>query len=319
MGEYQGQDMGSTVAEESTSALNLLLEQVYRDGGYDFRGYKRGTVTRRLTRRLRASGSTSYLEYLSFLQIHPEEYPRLAEDLTIKTSGFFRNPYAFRQVAGVVLPGLVAEKRKRGDHKLRIWSSACARGEEPYSIAIMLDEFLKSGLPEFDISIYATDISRRALDEAKAGIFSVQDVGGLTSPRREGYFTRCGHYYRVKNYLRDMLHFSYFDLVSNTGPPFADIDCIFCCNVLIYLRKNLQERVLNMLYRSLAAPGYLILGEAETPTVNVMKGLVCLDSRAKIYGKSAAAGGAGVKARNSVLLSILSKKVKPELAVEGKR
>ena len=304
--------MENLVAENSAAALDLLLEKVYRNGGYDFREYKRGTLTRRLEKRLRTSGATTYLDYLRFLDAHPEEYQRLAEDLTIKTSGFFRNPYTFQQLAGLVLPELLASKRERGERRLRLWSTACARGEEPYSIAILLAEFLGHRLPDFDISIYATDISRQALHEAQAGVYSDKDVEGLPPPLRESYFTRCRQSYRVQNYIRSMLHFSYFDLTSNAGPPFTDIDGIFCRNVLIYLCKNLQERVLNMLYRSLATPGYLVLGEVETPTENGRERLNCLDSRAKIYGKSADVGGAGVKACNSILLSILSKKARPE-------
>ncbi len=294
--------------ENSAAALDLLLEKVYRNGGYDFREYKRGTLTRRLERRLRISGATTYLDYLRFLDSHPEEYQRLAEDLTIKTSGFFRNPHTFQQLARQVLPELMSSKRERGERRLVVWSSACARGEEPYSIAIMLAEFFRHRLSDFDISIYATDISRQALDAAQSGVYSDKDVEGLTRPLLESYFTRCGQSYRVKSCLTSMLHFSYFDLTSNTGLPFTELDCIFCRNVLIYLRKNLQERVLNTLYRSLATPGYLVLGEAETPTENGREMLDCLDGRAKIYGKSADVSRAGVKARNSILFSILSKK-----------
>lgn len=278
--------MVSVVAENNAAALDLLLEKVYRDGGYDFREYKCGMVTRRLERRLHISGAITYQDYLRFLDAHPEEYQRLAEDLTIKTSGFFRNPYTFQQIAGLVLPELVASKQKQGERRLRVWSAACARGEEPYSIAILLTEFLGHRLPDFDISVYATDISRQALNDAQVGVYSVKDVEGLTTPLIESYFTQCGQSYRVRNYIRRMLRFSYFDLASNGGQPFAGVDCIFCCNVLIYLRKDLQERVLDRLYRSLGIPGYLVLGDVETLTENVREKLECVDARARIYRKT---------------------------------
>ncbi|MBA7685457.1 Chemotaxis protein methyltransferase [subsurface metagenome] len=134
---------------------------MYRDTGYDFREYKRGTVTRRLERRLHATGAKTYLGYMEFLDAHPEEYQRLANDLIIKVSGFFRSPYTFQQVARLVLPELTLFKRNRGERKLRLWSTACARGEEPYSIAILLAGFLGNQRQDFDISIYATDISRQ--------------------------------------------------------------------------------------------------------------------------------------------------------------
>ena len=271
-------------------ALDLLLEKVYRDGGHDFREYKRGTVTRRLERRLHATGTKTYPEYMQFLDAHPEEYQRLADYLTIAVSGFFRSPYTFQQLARLVLPELVAYKRKQGKRSLRLWSTACARGEEPYSIAIVLADFLKNELHDFNISIYATDVSRPALREAQAGIYSLKDVDGLPSAILEGYFTRSGESYVVTADIRQMLRFSYFDLTSTTKPPFLNLDSIFCCNVLIYLQKQLQERVLNMLYDSLATPGYLILGEVETPTERLRGRLECVDSKAKIYGKKVRSG-----------------------------
>ena len=277
--------MASMVTGGDTTALDSLLEKVYRGTGYDFREYKRGTVTRRLERRLHAAGVRTYPAYMEFLDAHPEEYHKLADDLTIKVSGFFRSPYTFQQVARLVLPELVAYKRKQGERKLRFWSTACAQGEEPYSIAILLAQSLGHELKDFDISICATDISRRALKEAWAGVYSLEDIEGLPDAILESYFRRREDY-EVRADIRQMVSFSYFDLTSTIKQPFIDLDCIFCCNVLIYLQKQLQERVLSMLYDSLAAPGYLILGEVETPTNNLRRRLECLDIKAKIYKKN---------------------------------
>ncbi len=277
-------NMKDTVAY--SEALDLLLEKVYRDSGYDFREYKCGTVTRRLQRRLHATGASTYLEYMQFLDSHSEEYQRLADDLAIKVSGFFRSPYAFQQVARLVLPELVACKRDRRQTGLRFWSSACARGEEPYSIAILLDRFLGHRLRDFDISIYASDISMAALKETQAGVYSLKEIRSLPPAILDYYFTRQGEGYVVGSNIRQMVNFSYFNLVLTKTPPFMNLDCIFCCNILIYLQKQLQERVLGMLYNSLATPGYLILGEVETPTDSLRGRLVCLDARAKIYKKN---------------------------------
>ena len=276
--------MGNTVSEHDIIALDSLLEKVYQDGRHDFREYKRGTVMRRLEKRLHATGARTYQDYMRFLDAHPEEYQKLADDLTIKVSGFFRSPHTFQQVARLVLPELVSDKRSRGERSLRFWSTACARGEEPYSIAILLAEFLRNEMPDFDISIYATDISQQALREAQGGIYSPKDIEGYATLK--SYFTYCGESYAVRGDIRQMLHFAYFDLASTTKPPFLKLDCIFCCNVLIYLQKQLQERVISMLYDSLATPGYLILGEVETPTNSLNGKLECLDSKAKIYKKN---------------------------------
>ena len=278
--------MASIVTGNDTTALDSLLKKLYRDTGYDFREYKRGAVTRRLERRLHATGVKTYLDYMEFLDAHPGEYQKLADDLTIKVSGFFRNPYTFQQVARLVLPELTLFKRDRGERELRFWSTACARGEESYSIAILLAESLRHELKDFDISIYATDISQQALQEAQAGVYSSKDVDGFTPTVLESYFTHYDKGYVVSSNIRQMVSFSYFNLTSPIRQPFVNLDCIFCCNVLIYLQSQLQERVLNMLYDSLATPGYLILGEVETLTNNLRDKLECLDTKAKIYKKN---------------------------------
>ena len=278
--------MASIAAEYDVSALDALLERVYRHGGYDFREYKRGTVTRRLARRLHYTGVNTYREYMQFLDAHPEEYQKFAEDITIKVSGFFRSQYAFKQVAGVVLPALLAYKEAHGERAIRFWSVACARGEEPYSMAVLLHEFLGKRLNDFDVSIYATDISRWALAEAQAAIYSLKDIEGLPENILESYFRR-GEDYELRDDIKQMVNFSCFDLASASQAAFDNVDCIFCCNVLIYWQKKLQERVLKMLYDALAIPGYLVLGEVETPTNNMRERLVCLDGKAKIYRKRA--------------------------------
>ncbi len=276
--------MESTVTENAAPALDWLLEKVYQHGGYDFRQYKRGMVTRRLQRRLYAVGVSTFREYLPFLDTHPEEYQRIADDLTIKVSGFFRSPYAFQQIAWLVLPSLVSDNVTRKERGLRFWSAACARGEEPYSIAMLLAQSL--GETDLNVSIYATDISHPALQEATAGIYSPRDVAGLAPAVLEKYFIGRSGCYEVRADIKQMVSFSYFDLATTTLPPFTNLDGIFCCNVLIYLQAPLQERVLSMLYDALATPGYVVLGEAETPTTRLRERLVCLDTKAKIYKKA---------------------------------
>jgi two-component system CheB/CheR fusion protein len=278
--------MASTVTGINTTALDSLLEKVHRDTGFDFREYKRGTVTRRLERRLHATGVKTYPDYMEFLDVHPGEYQKRADDLTIKVSGFFRSPYTFQQVAKLVLPELTLLKRDRGERELRFWSTACARGEEPYSIAILVAEFLGNQRQDFDILICATDISQRALREAQAGVYFSKDVEGLAPTGLKNYFARCDKGYMVKTDIRQMVSLAYFDLTSTIRQPYVNLDCIFCCDVLIYLQSQLQEKVLGMLYDSLAIPGYLILGEVETLTSSLNEKLECLDTKAKIYRKN---------------------------------
>ena len=277
--------MGNNGADNGDKSLELLLEKVYQGGGYDFRDYKRGTVVRRLQRRLYATSTASYREYTSFLENHPEEYQNLAEDLTIKVSGFFRSRHTFQQLARLVLPRLVAQKIRQGEPRFSIWSAACARGEEPYSIAMLLADFLGKQLDEFEISVYASDINRQALAEAQAAVYSPKELESLPPPVLASHFSRNGEGYVVNGNIRQMVSFSYFDLVANTPPPFTALDCVFCCNILIYLQRQLQEKVLSLVYDSLAAPGYLVLGEVETPTDNLRPRLECVNAKARVYKK----------------------------------
>ena len=278
-------DMKSAVVDYDALTLDALLEQVYQYGAYNFRGYKRGTVTRRLARRLHATGSKTYREYMQYLETHSEEYQKLADELIINVSGFFRNQYAFKQVVNIVLPQLFTDKEDRREREVKLWSAACACGEEPYSIAIMLAEFMKQRRQDINISIQATDISRRALSKAEKGVYSPGDLATLPQSVLRDYFIRDNQQCEIRADIRNTVSFSCFDLTSTDQPPFSNVDCIFCCNVLIYLQKSLQEKVLQMLYNALAVPGYLVLGEVETPTGGFAEKLECLDSKAKIYKK----------------------------------
>jgi len=275
--------MESNVTEHQEAVLDVLLEKVYRDSGYDFRDYRRGTVARRLERRMLATGVKTYLDYMHFLDSHPEEYGQFANYLTIKVSRFFRSPYTFQQMAALVIPELLLNKKRRGDSGLKFWSAGCARGEEPYSVAIMLADFLGEYRSDYDITVYASDIGYLDLNELRSGIYTAADVEDLPRSILDRYFIADGDNYEVRADIRNMVHFFRLDLAAADGQPSPEMDCIFCCNVLIYFQRRLQERVLDRLYNSLAVPGYLVLGEVETPTIALLQKLECLDSKAKIY------------------------------------
>lgn len=282
--------MEGNVTEHQEAVLDVLLEKVYRGSGYDFREYRRGTVARRLERRMLATGIRTYFDYMHFLDSHPEEYERFADYLTIKVSRFFRSTYTFQQMTALVLPELLLGKKRRGEYGLNFWSAGCAHGEEPHSMAIMLADFLGGARFRYDIAVYASDVSYLDLDGLRSGVYPASDVEDLPHSILDKYFVFDGRNYEVRADIRQMVRFFNFDLTSRDGPPLPGMDCIFCCNVLIYFERQLQERVLEKLYRSLAVPGYLVLGEVETPTTALLTKLECLDSKAKIYKKVNANG-----------------------------
>ncbi|MFH1925680.1 MAG: protein-glutamate O-methyltransferase CheR [Chloroflexota bacterium] len=282
--------MESKVTEHQEAVLDILLEKVYRDSGHDFRDYRRGTVARRLERRMLATGVKTYIDYMYFLDSHPEEYGQFANYLTIKVSRFFRSPYTFQQMAALVIPELLLNRKRREESCLKFWSAGCARGEEPYSIAIMLADFLGESRSDYDITIFASDIGYLDLNKLRSGIYTAADVEDLPYSILDRYFIPDGDNYEVRADIRQMVQFFHFDLTSVNRQPLPGMDCIFCCNVLIYFQRQLQERVLGKFYNSLAVPGYLVLGEVETPTNGLLEKLECLDGKAKIYKKVDASG-----------------------------
>ena len=222
---------------------------------------------------------------MRFLDLHSDEYDRFADYLTIKVSSFFRSPHTYRQMAALVLPEIIQCKERRKDYCLRFWSAGCARGEEAYSMAIMLADFLGEDRTHYDITVYASDIGYLDLNKLRSGIYPASDVESLPRSILDRYFLPDGDNYKVRANIRQMVKFFHFDLTSADGLPLPGMDCIFCCNVLIYFQRQLQERVLDQLYNSLAVPGYLVLGEVETPTAALLEKLECLDSKTKIYKK----------------------------------
>ena len=284
---HNGTDMKmvDAVTGYDSLALDALLEKVYRQGGYDFREYRRGTVTRRLARRLYANGLETYRQYMELMDRNPAEMEELAEEITIKSSCFFRTRYAFSRLAGTVLPQLIAGKTTRGERSLRFWSAACACGEEPYSIAITLSRFLGEQRDRFDTRIYASDISKRALSTAARGIYIPGDLTEVPGDITGSYFNHHDGKYEIAPEIRKMVDFSVFDLTSGSPAPCAAVDCIFCCNVLIYMQKIRQGAVLERLCGLLVTDGYLVLGEVETPPAELGGRLECLDIKARIYRK----------------------------------
>ena len=275
----------SQVDAKSKTELDFLLEKVHEDAGFDFRNHRRNMLVRRLERRLHALNLKSVPAYIRYLDTHPDEYRKFVEYLTIKVSGFCRCPQTFEQLARLVLPEIVAYKKSRGERALKFWSAACARGEETYSIAILLDQYLGDNKSDFDVAVYGSDISHKVLGAAREGIYFAEDINGFPEEMRRRFFTQHGKGYLVTPDIRKLVDFAHFDLTSAAPLPVKNPDCIFCCNVLIYWQRELQAEVLGRLCEALATPGYLVLGEVETPTSNVSHRLVCLDNKAKIYKK----------------------------------
>jgi two-component system CheB/CheR fusion protein len=235
--------------------INALLDKVKLRKNIDFSGYKKSSIKRRIARRCELTKAASLEEYLRFLENEPEEYDKLIETLLIKETGFFRDREVFDEIRKTVLPGILAYKRP--GEPLRIWCPGCATGEEAYSIAMLLIEELGPDLSEYQLKLYATDLSNKALQTARRGRYTPDKLKALPQELKKKYFEKK----RVTEELRRKVIFGRHNLVSD--PPISNIDLLLCRYVLIYFTFKLQRKVFEKLHYALRKGGFLVLGKSE--------------------------------------------------------
>ena len=240
--------------------LRTLLDQLRERSGIDFNSYKMPTITRRLHRRMAATGTTKIGDYIRFLQRNPDEYQRLINSFLIKVTEFFRDPELFEYLRDVVLPQIIDEARAHGE--LRIWSAGCATGEEAYSLAILVQEALGADADGMIVRIFATDLDAEAVAFARRGIYPSSALADVPADLIQRYFTRHGNEYAVGKAVRSLVVFGQHDLGQRA--PFPRIDLTLCRNVLIYFTPDLQKRALQLFAFALRDRGFLALGKAET-------------------------------------------------------
>jgi two-component system, chemotaxis family, CheB/CheR fusion protein len=246
------------VPEENS--LNRIFRLLLGQSGTDFSGYKRSTVRRRLARRMALREITGLSAYLDLLKQDPAEINALAQDFLIRVTGFFRDPETFEGLSGIVFPALF-ENRSPGE-PVRIWVPACASGEEVYSIAIVLLEFLNDRSAATRIQLFGTDLSDLAIGKAREGLYP-DNIADDVSPERLGrFFVKVDEHYQISKRIRDMCIFARHDVTRD--PPFSRLDLASCRNLLIYLDPGLQRRVVSFFHYSLKPHGFLLLGPSET-------------------------------------------------------
>ncbi len=209
-------------------------------------------------------GFISYEEYFHFLQQNQQEFNELLNLITINETSFFRFKTQFDVLQEKVLPELISLK-KNLDRSIRIWSAGCSTGEEPYSIGMILLEIIPDS-ENWDIQIYGTDVSKRALDHAKDGFFNEKSIEGVDEYFIQKYFNKINNSYRVNEKLRQLVSFGYHNLIREPYPlaVMSNWDIIFCRNVTIYFRIESTKRVISNFYKSLNPTGYLFIGHSET-------------------------------------------------------
>jgi two-component system, chemotaxis family, CheB/CheR fusion protein len=226
----------------------------------DFRGYKKGTLIRRIERRMGLQQIKSHRRYLEFLKSTPGEVDLLFRDLLIGVTGFFRDAHAWDNLGAQVMANLVAEDGY--ETPIRAWVSGCATGEEAYSLAILAAEQAAEVQSPRRIQIFATDVDEGALDIARAGVYPESIALDVSPQRLQRFFTREDHRFRVAKGIRESVVFASQNLISD--PPFSKLDLVCCRNVLIYLEPDVQRKLIALFHFALKPRGFLFLGGSES-------------------------------------------------------
>jgi two-component system CheB/CheR fusion protein len=236
-----------------------LLQYLLETRGFDFRGYKRTTLRRRVVKRMSQVGVKDDAAYLDYLQIHPEEFTALFNTILINVTGYFRDAPAWEYLRGEILPKIIAGKERY--EPIRVWSAGAASGEEAYSVAMLLSDALGASEYRDRAKIYATDVDEEALAQARQGRAGEKDLEEVPAALREKYFDREGDHYLLRPELRRSIIFGRHDLVQDA--PISRIDLLVCRNTLMYFEAETQTRILTRLHYALDQKGYLFLGKAE--------------------------------------------------------
>jgi two-component system CheB/CheR fusion protein len=253
-------ESGEPLTETDEDALREVLAILRARTGNDFSSYKRSTVLRRITRRLQVNAVEDIRTYAVLLRERPSEAQELLNDMIISVTNFFRDSEAFNVLEQEVVPRLF-ENKEEGD-QVRVWVSGCATGDEAYSLAILLCEHAERLSRRPSIQVFATDIDQDSINRAREGLFPESISADVSPERLKRFFTRENEFYRVKTEVRESVLFAPHNILRD--PPFSRLDLISCRNVLIYLNREAQERVLELFHFALRPEGYLFLGVSES-------------------------------------------------------
>jgi two-component system, chemotaxis family, CheB/CheR fusion protein len=270
------------------NALATIFSLLRSTTGVDFSHYKQKTIDRRIQRRMLLCKLEKLVDYATYLQEHPLEVKALYEEILIHVTSFFRDPEAFELLKTKVFETIT--QHKSVELPIRIWVAGCSTGEEVYSIAICLLEFLTDRVIQPPIQIFATDISELSIDKARSGFYTENQMVDVSPERRLRFFYLVEGGYHISKAVRELCVFSRQDLSSD--PPFSNVDLISCRNVLIYLSSTLQQRIMPIFHYSLNGTGFLLLGTSES-TGKHPDLFTTVDKQHRIYAKNATEAPAG--------------------------
>jgi two-component system, chemotaxis family, CheB/CheR fusion protein len=241
------------------TTLDALLEFVKDTRGFDFTGYKRSSIERRVAKRLAEVGVEGYDDYIDYLELHAEEFAELFNTVLINVTGFFRDPLTWEYVAAEIVPHLVDARPP--DSPLRIWCAGCASGEEAYTAAMVLARVLGDDAFRDRVKIYATDVDEEALDQARHAAYLPRQVEDVPREALERFFERTDQRYVFRKDLRRSVIFGRNDLIQDA--PISHIDLLLCRNTFMYFTAETQAQILRRFHFALEDDGFLLLGKSE--------------------------------------------------------
>ncbi|HOO38673.1 MAG TPA: protein-glutamate O-methyltransferase CheR [Deltaproteobacteria bacterium] len=248
--------------------FRLLRDFIYEQSGIYFSDMKKPQLENRLLLRLKANNLSDFDKYYYMLKYDPQagkELRCLFDSVTTNETSFFRSPPQIQAFQEKALPEIMARKQDNGEKSLRLWSAGCSTGDEPYTMAIILQEILRNKLCEWNVKIFASDISEKALRSAKTAVYNEYTLRSVPPEIKQKYFIKNGSQYTIKDEIRMLVELQYLNFNdSKRVRLMRGFDIIFCRNVLIYFDDTAKKRFVAQLYDNLNHGGYLFIGHSES-------------------------------------------------------
>jgi len=273
-----GHLVDGAAANDAEDALQNIVGGLHAHTGHDFRQYKRATMLRRIERRMQVRNVHTLPDYAALVQEDANEHKALLSDLLIGVTNFFRDREAFEAVERDIIPELFKDKTSADE--VRVWAAACSTGEEAYSLAILMAEQVHDMAHPPAFQVFASDIDERAIKVARAGVYPSSIITDVPPTRLRQHFSKDADRYQIRKLVRDRILFASHNLLRD--PPFSRLDMVSCRNLLIYLNRDVQARVLEMFHFALKPGGYLFLGNAETAE-SLTDLFIPVDKKNRIY------------------------------------
>ena len=266
-----------------SSSLDAVLNAIQRRYTVDFRQYRRRFLARRVQARIQTRGVAGYETYARLIDEDPREYEALLEALSINVSSFLRDPVAFEALRDQALVPLLDKRQSAGERRLAIWSAGCSKGEEPYSIAMVLLDLLGAQHTAWRLELHASDVNEKALGDARRGWYPSESFNDPAAGYVERYFSRVEQGYQIAPEVQNLVSWYRRDL--RKPPLLPHYDVILCRNVLIYYDRVEQEAMVRHLLDHLSPGGYLMLGMAEMVPFSQAQRLAPVNGKVRLHRK----------------------------------